>query len=295
MVAVMDGALPNLIIIGAPKCGTTSLHNYLDAHESISMSRLKSDFFLSTGGTWERGLDWYRSQFDPSAAVRGEGSTSYTSLPFSEGTAPRMKQVVPEAKLIYMVRDPFDRMASHYVQLAAMPSKITTLGNSGIETRPFAEAALDPESPYLAASLYATQLEAFLDHYSPARILVESQERFLTERADVLRRIFEFLGVAADVARPEYERLWEETRGKGRAYMLASRAAAKTQALGIHLPDALRWPVQRVLRSPVFGGGAPIPKPTVTREVRSALEPRLRDEADRLRKISGCSFESWSV
>lgn len=280
------GALPNLIIIGAPKCGTTSLHNYLDAHQSISMSRLKEpDFFLDSGGTWHNGLEWYMSHFDPTAPVRGEGSTKYACLPYSEGVAQRMKATVPEAKLIYLVRDPFDRMASHYVQMKA----------AGIEARSFTEGALDPDSRYLAASLYATQLEAFLEHFDADRILVDSQERFLAERHLVLRRIFEFLGVASEVDRPEYDRLWEQTEGKGRAYQFAWRVARRTQERGIHLPHSLRWPVQRVLRSRLLGGGAQIPKPEVPPQVRAALEPRLRDEARRLRAITDMDFDQWSV
>ena len=282
----MAEPLPNVIIIGAPKCGTTSLHNYLDAHCSISMSRLKeTDFFLDEGGTWNKGLDWYASHFDAAAPVRGEGSTKYACLPHSDGVARRMKQTVPDAKLIYLVRDPFERMASHYVHAKA----------AGVETRPFSEAARDPHSRYLAASLYATQLEAFLEYFDRERILVESQERLLADRALVLGGIFEFLGVAPEVDRPEYDRLWERSEGKGRAYQFAWGVAQTMQRHGIHLPDSLRWPAQRVLRSQLFGGGKPIPRPEVPAEVREELGPQLRDEARRVRAITEMQFEQWSV
>jgi hypothetical protein len=288
------GALPNLIIIGAPKCGTTSLHIYLDAHQSISMSRIKEpNFFLDRGGTWHYGLDWYMTHFDPTAPVRGEASTNYASLPYSKGAAQRMKEIVPEAKLIYLVRDPFDRMASHYVQLKTLQSM--QLPGGGIEERSFTEAALDPDGPYQAASLYATQLEAFLEHFDADKILVDSQERLLAERHLVLRRIFEFLGVTAEVDRPEYERLWEQTEGKGRTFQIAMRMAMRMRERGIHLPHSLRWPVQRVLRSWPFEGGAQVPKPQVPPQVRAALEPRLRDEAKRLRAITHMDFNEWSV
>ncbi len=282
----MSGPLPNVIIIGAPKCGTTSLHNYLDAHPSISMSRLKeTDFFIEDGGSWDRGLEWYSSNFDPAAAVRGESSTKYACLPHSHGVVMRMKETVPNARLIYLVRDPFERMASHFVHSTA----------AGLEARPFAIAARDETSRYLAASLYATQLEAFLERFEADQILVDSQERMLGSRKEVLRGVFEFLGVEADVERPEYERLWERSEGKGRAYRFAWHAAQRMQARGIHLPDALRWPAQRVLRSRLLGGGKEIPRPEVPDEVRAALSPRLGEEADRLRALTGMRFDEWSV
>src|SRR3954454_1582153 len=102
--------LPNLIVIGAAKAGTTSLHHYLDLHPQIAMSRWKElDFFSKE---FDRdGLRWYESQF-ADAPVRGESSPSYTRHPENPGAAARMASVVPDAKLIYIVRDPVDRYVS---------------------------------------------------------------------------------------------------------------------------------------------------------------------------------------
>jgi hypothetical protein len=96
-------ALPNLVVIGAMKCGTTSLHHYLDLHPEISMSRPKElNFFIGDdggpgdwrGGTWRRGTAWYAQHFEPAAPVRGEVSPGYTSpsFPYEAG---RMAAVVP--------------------------------------------------------------------------------------------------------------------------------------------------------------------------------------------------------
>src|SRR3712207_4013889 len=65
------GVLPNLIIIGGLKCGTTSLHHYLNLHPSISMSRPKELNFFVEELNWELGPGWYGSHFDEGAAVRG--------------------------------------------------------------------------------------------------------------------------------------------------------------------------------------------------------------------------------
>ena len=81
-------ALPTVVIIGAMKCGTTSLHRYLDLHPQAAMSRPKElNFFIGpvaagsadwARGNWHRGAAWYAAHFDPSAEVRGEASPGYT-------------------------------------------------------------------------------------------------------------------------------------------------------------------------------------------------------------------------
>ena len=106
--------LPNLIVIGAAKCGTTSLHAYLDEHPEIAMSREKELHFFVDRKNWGRGIEWYEAQFDASAPVRGESSPGYSAYPLYEGVAERMARVVPDAKLVYLVRDPVERVVSHY-------------------------------------------------------------------------------------------------------------------------------------------------------------------------------------
>ena len=71
-----DGAMPNTIVIGAQKCGTSTLHYYLGFHPEISASRPKELNFFIEGRGWERGVDWYRSHFDPTKPVRLESSPS---------------------------------------------------------------------------------------------------------------------------------------------------------------------------------------------------------------------------
>lgn len=73
--------LPNLIIIGAMKCGTTSLHSYLSLHPEIKMSRQKElDFFVDRYN-WHRRIDWYQSQFKGKAKIYGKSSPNYSKYP----------------------------------------------------------------------------------------------------------------------------------------------------------------------------------------------------------------------
>jgi len=125
--------LPNLLVIGAQKCGTTSLHRYLDAHPEIAMSDPKElDFFVEhedrphyvANGNWHRGVDWYASQFPDDAPVRGEASPNYTAYPNVQRIPERAAEIVPGAALIYMVRDPIERIVSHYLhRVGASPER----------------------------------------------------------------------------------------------------------------------------------------------------------------------------
>jgi hypothetical protein len=97
--AAATGALPNTVIIGAMKCGTTSLHTYLDCHPSISMSRRKETNFFVHHQNWSKGLGWYRSHFTEDKPVIGESSPNYARYPVFPGVPERMHMVVPTPSL----------------------------------------------------------------------------------------------------------------------------------------------------------------------------------------------------
>ena len=196
------GALPDLVIIGAMKCGTTSLHSYLDAHTDIGMSEPKElNFFFGpdsvdvgddaetwTLGNWHRGTGWYAAQFDPACAVRGESSPGYTSPSHPESAA-RMAAVVPGARLVYAVRDPVRRALSQYGHHR----------REGTESRPLAEALLDPASQYVARGRYLERLGPFLATGAfDDRITVVAQEELETDLRTTMRRVFADLDVDPD-------------------------------------------------------------------------------------------------
>ena len=110
-----SGRLPTWITIGAMKSATTSLHRYLAEHPDIAVSEPKElDFFIEPR-YGKLGLDWYRRQFGSAAIAAGESSVNYTKCHKYPGVAARMHRHLPDVRLIYMVRDPFDRIESHWV------------------------------------------------------------------------------------------------------------------------------------------------------------------------------------
>jgi len=277
-------ALPNLIVIGAQKCGTSSLHRYLDAHPGIAMSRAKElDFFLDDG-SWSRGLEWYASQFDGRASVRGESSPNYTNLPVSAGVAERIAEVLPDARLLYMVRDPIDRALSHYVHARGL----------GREDRSVGEALAEPDSRYMRRSQYRRQLAPFVARTPPERVLVVAQEDLRDRRRQTLREVFEFLGVDSSFDSDAFEREWEVSAGKDRKFKLAyrfSRVLGGKQFWG-RVPPGLRWGLERLA---LGRAGRPVAAPEIDPELRARLVRELEPEVRWLREYAGQSFAGWSV
>src|SRR3954452_1285883 len=95
-----QGTLPNLIVIGGLKCGTTSLHHYLNLHPEVAMSRPKELNFFVADLNWPLGPDWYASHFEASAPVRGESSPHYTNRPRFDGVPDRVHSVLGSPRLV---------------------------------------------------------------------------------------------------------------------------------------------------------------------------------------------------
>ena len=279
------GALPNLIVIGGLKCGTTSLHHYLSLHPDVAMSRPKELNFFVAELNSGLGRDWYASHFDPAASVRGESSPHYTNRPRFEGVAERMRSLLPDARLVYVVRDPIDRVLSHYLHNVA----------GGYDDRPLPEALADERSAYWQRSRYAYQLEPYLDAFGPERVAVVSREELLRERRGTMRRVYEFAGVDPEFSSPEFEREWETGAAKGSGgFRLMDRAVRLPGLRALdrnfdRLPERLRWLVERIVHDPGAGAAA---KPELPAELRGRMTAFFRPDVERLEALSGQRY-AW--
>ncbi|MFT6073172.1 MAG: hypothetical protein ACJAZ1_000078 [Yoonia sp.] len=113
----MTGPVLDFIIIGAMKCGTTTLQAQLAAQPGIFMTTPKEPNFFSDDAVYAQGQGWYRSLFYDAAPgdLKGEASTHYTKLPTYPQTVARMSQVLMAPRLIYVIRNPVTRAVSHYI------------------------------------------------------------------------------------------------------------------------------------------------------------------------------------
>jgi Sulfotransferase domain len=277
------GALPNLVVIGGLKCGTTSIHHYLNLHPEVEMSRPKELNFFVAELNWELGHEWYASHFSGRALVRGESSPHYTNRPRFDGVAQRMRALLADARLVYMVRDPVDRMLSHYLHNVG----------GGYDDRPLADAFADLESAYVARSRYFFQLEPYLEEFGQGSIEIVTREELKSDRSATMRRVFDFLGVDPGFSSRQFEREWETGTAKGGGRFRLMDRAVRLPGLRAadrnfdRLPEALRWLVERVVHDP--GAGA-APKPEVPAPLRRELADVFREDVARLERVAGREF-----
>ncbi len=288
--------LPNLIIIGARKCGTTSLHHYLDQHPEIEMSSPKELNFFNNG-EWRHRADWYRDRFSDDAPVRGEGTPGYSTYPLMPGVPERIHALIPEAKLIYLVGDPLERVVAQWVQWFSAEVDLAPESiNARMAGQPLAEVLRDYESarnPYVCPSRYGTQLEQYLRFFPLDRILVLDQEDLRDRRSAAMREAFLFLGVDPSFTSEAFAA--ELNRGATKARPLApySRVRRRALALGAErVPRAIRAPFGRSLRR-VFS--RKVTRPSIDARILPGLSALLRDEVDHLRELTGKPFPNWSL
>jgi hypothetical protein len=277
--------LPNLLIIGAPKAGTTSLHAYIAQHPEISMSEPKELRYFWRDD-WREQLDWYAGHFDADKPVRGESTPAYTMWPHRDHVPERASELIPDARLIYMVRDPIDRLASHWRQRIA---------DGFSEPFEYYMSSLErADNPLVCASRYATQIERWLQHYDRSRILVIDQQRLRDARGEVVREVFSFLGLGVPKDRLDLE---PELNTQADKYAMRPWAARLWDKVlwpaSRRLPETLKVRVRDPMNHALF---RPVTeRAEIDEALRSRLEIYFQPEVDRLRELTGEPFESWSV
>jgi len=178
---------PDFLIIGAMKCATTTLHKQLASLPGLYMSRPKELYFFSHDGIYRKGMTWYLSFFEAAAstAFRGESSTSYTKLPTYSHTVERIQKNLPEIKLVYSMRHPIDRLISQYkheITQRIIPKSMDI--NQAIVQYP----------QLIQYSLYAMQIEPYLEAFGQEKILPLFSERLRIHPQEEIERICRFIG-----------------------------------------------------------------------------------------------------
>jgi hypothetical protein len=207
---------PNFFIIGSARSGTTSLYVYLDQHPEIFFSAIKEINFFSNPEIWKKGFKWYEGHFDNAKNVSavGEASTSYTASPFLKEAPQRIANYRSDAKLIYIVRDPINRLISHYMHRV----------HRGVEKRPFSEVVKNIEHESTAwQGRYNYQLEQFLKLFDREQILILSFDDLQKSSQRVVSDIFSFLGVDRDFPIENIEKVFNASSGTRRRSIIGTR------------------------------------------------------------------------
>jgi hypothetical protein len=300
-------ALPDFLVIGAPKAGTTALHVALASHPQLYLSRVKEPkYFLtddappSSGGgpgdartfraqIWRRAE--YESLFDqaPAGALRGESTTLYLRDPAAHA---RIQRTIPDAKLIAVLRDPIDRAHSNWTHLrsAGLEPEGDFLKACDLEAERTAKGWA-PFWQYIGQGKYGEQLEHLYTLFAKEQVLVLLYRDYRDDPVGMVDRVCEFLGVRTGVvADVPTENI---------------TAAPSHSAVNAALRQVIRWTDRVEHHLPSWCGSAvTLPatmllqreqkaRPQLTAEQREELLPRFTDDIALLEALTGRLFTHW--
>jgi hypothetical protein len=231
---------------------------------------------------WERGPAWYEDRFAGSDGftARGEASPSYSQADIFPGVAERIASMLPDVRLVYVVRHPIERIRSMYLHQLA----------SGRETRPIS-VALEGDSYYLNASRYAWQLDQHLEFVSAERVRVVTTDALRDDRQAILAGLFDFIGVdpftvpIAEIRSGRTDQKRVAVPLKARLGRLPGYGTLRRVA-----PDPVRRAVERATTRPVSPAMAELPA-----TLEAELIERLRPDLVRLRAFLGPEFDGWGL
>lgn len=300
----MTGRLPNFLVIGAAKSGTTALWSFLRQHPQVFMPDLKephhfafepdraAPVFRGPGATIQRDAVTdsaaYRALFADAgqAEAVGEASALYLYLP---DAAHRIRVAIPDARLVAVLRQPADRAFSSYLHLK----------RQGREPAPTFEAALERESARIADGWgflwryrdlghYPGQLRAYLDRFGSEQLLVHLYDDLLRDPLGVMQRTYAFLGIDASFAPDVSGRTnvgGVPRRGwRGR---LLGRASPVRRAVSTVVPARLRR------RAGALADRQALQREAIPPATRQRLTDEFRDEIQELAELLGRDLGAW--
>jgi hypothetical protein len=177
---------PDFIIIGAMKCGTSTLHDQLAAQRGVFMTTPKEPCYFSDDVVYARGPEWYASLFEAAAPgdLRGESSTHYTKLPTYPRTVERVRASLPDVKLVYVMRHPVERLVSQYIHEWSV-GRVDGPIDDGVRILP----------ELVDYGRYAMQLEPWINSFGFSAVLPMFAERLRTDPQGELERLARFIGL----------------------------------------------------------------------------------------------------
>jgi len=288
--------LPDFLIIGAAKSGTSTLTDYLRLHPRIWVSPIKEPEFFAVDRVYERGFDWYRELFESAGPDQFccEASTAYTRWPQLPSAAARIAQALPNAKLIYLMRHPIDRAYSHYVH------RVTKEVYPGQPIRWTFEEHVANDPMCLDGSRYMDQIEQYLRYYPKGAFLFLFTDELNRDPKATLSKVWRFLGIP-DID-PGDEPLVSNETGSQREGKIRAQTTGPLRSLpGLYrlakeFPQSWRDGFYRLLQKSRYGRWMRRrhTPPKLLPETRRRLVDEFREGNERLSKFLGVDLSHWS-
>ena len=270
--------LPNFLIVGAEKAGTTTLAAMLSEHPEVFMCDPKEPRFF-TYHNWHRGLHWYESLFNDADGYKaiGEASPAYTWAPDSIEAPKRIYQCLGNIRYIYIVRNPINRMISHYRH---------ALFHRWIPDHTSFEDALELIPGLKNCSRYFYQIEQYLPYTRREQWHIVILEELIEHHHNIANEMFRFLEIdEISLTQPQSKNVSDEKR---RPPMLIKHL----KFLKPYIPNSVAH-FGRQLASKL---GKEIEKPDISECTRGALIKELKPDIQRLSDFCGKDFKTiWHI
>jgi hypothetical protein len=281
------------------KSGTSYLHTLLSSHPSIFMSRYKEpshfvdpsqlkklSYDIWAQGYWKNQEDYLRLfQSAGTATILGEASVYYSHLPFLTGVSERISKFNPNARLIYVMRDPIERTISHYWE--------GVRNFAPGEYRPILEA-IKSEPSYRDVSYYAMQLLPYFERFRREQIKLLTFEEMIRNPGEVIGSIFRWLNLDVSVATLNFE-----PSNKTPELVTQPILSGVLHRLR-HENPFLRFAIDRLPFSVLKIGGRMVRRQknrldVDTAEVMQYLRPLQRKQTQELTQLTGREFPEWTT
>ena len=290
---------PNLFIIGAMKSGTTLLWKLLGSHPSVYMCTPKEpsyfvepaqlcdlEPFLWSRGYWRSQELYLRLFQSPNDELfLGEASVYYTHLPQAPGVAERISRFNPNARLIYIIRDPIERTISHYWHRVIYNGEDRSLLR-----------AVTEESRYRDVSYYAMQLMPYFNRFSRDQIKILIFEELIENHHETVNSVFRWLGLDTSITIPPItqENLTPDiVRQRAKWWSIVRRVAEKHSLLlnAVNcIPESVREHYGRGFSNRQINRR----HVNIESAVRS-LQPLQRRQTEELSQLIGRGFPEWKT
>jgi hypothetical protein len=286
---------PNLFIVGAMKSGTTFFTQLLGSHSQIFISSPKEPCYFGDPErlrsvwpyAWQQGF-WrsesaYLQLFSGAgdAVWVGEASTSYSASPIIPDVASCIHQFAPDARILYIMRDPIERTISHYWHM---------VNHLNEYRRPLEAIRDDPY--YMAVSYYARQLAPYLRHFGAQRVYTLTFEQLVANPVETVQSVYAWLGVDAAFAPPDVDipiNVTPKTAVQRRAWIMKLTQTALWRRIRSYRPEALRKYLAGLASRTVH------PRKTSMDKVIQYLRPIQRAQTQELRLLLNRDFPEWTT
>lgn len=272
--------LPNFLVIGAQRAGTTLLYKILDAHPEVYLPAQRKEIHYFDW-YYDRGVSWYQDFFRDSGREHkaiGEVTPDYL---FEDKVPSRIKETLDSVRFLIVLRNPVERAYSWY--LYSLRSFNEKRG---------AGAFFEEEEEVLKRGLYSQQISRYFEHFEKSDFLVLYFDELLAQPASNLRAIAEFLSLSSTWPDPE-----AMVRDPVNASVIPKfrGAFARAQRFGEMLTQRdMDWAVRvarRIGIPKLFGAGGS--RPSMSPSTRSWLEDYYRSELCSLEELLGHDLDSW--